>query len=102
MHADWTELTNCVDSELNKIEGNILTRRYFYITIIRDPVARYLSEFKHVQRGATWRGARHWCGGTEAYIPQCYPGTSWEGVTLEEVYILFISFKNVLMSYLIH
>ncbi|XP_018359026.1 PREDICTED: heparan-sulfate 6-O-sulfotransferase 1 [Trachymyrmex cornetzi] len=84
LHADWTELTNCVDTELNKIEGDGIKRRYFYITIIRDPVARYLSEFRHVQRGATWRGARHWCGGTQANIPQCYDGPNWKGVTLEE------------------
>lgn len=84
LHADWTELVSCVDSELNKIEGYIVKRRYFYITIIRDPVARYLSEFRHVQRGATWRGARHWCGGTQANIPQCYIGPSWQGVTLEQ------------------
>ncbi|XP_046743444.1 heparan-sulfate 6-O-sulfotransferase 1 isoform X2 [Diprion similis] len=84
LHADWTELTNCVDSELNKIEPAGVRRRYFYITIIRDPVARYLSEFRHVQRGATWRGARHWCGGTQANIPQCYSEPNWQGVTLEE------------------
>ncbi|XP_074103957.1 heparan sulfate 6-O-sulfotransferase [Cotesia typhae] len=84
LHADWTELTNCVDYELNKIEGEGIKRRYFYITIIRDPVARYLSEFRHVQRGATWRGARHWCGGNVANIPQCYSGPTWQGVTLEQ------------------
>ncbi|XP_076171801.1 heparan sulfate 6-O-sulfotransferase isoform X2 [Ptiloglossa arizonensis] len=85
LHADWTELTSCVDAELNKIEGDGIKRRYFYITIIREPVARYLSEFRHVQRGATWRGARHWCGGTQANIPQCYPGSNWQGVSLEQV-----------------
>ncbi|XP_031786690.1 heparan-sulfate 6-O-sulfotransferase 2 isoform X2 [Nasonia vitripennis] len=84
LHADWTELTSCVDSELNKIEGDNVKRRYFYITIIRHPVARYLSEFRHVQRGATWKGARHWCGGAQANIPQCYPGPNWKGVTLEQ------------------
>lgn len=83
LHADWTELTGCVDSELNKIEGNV-KRRYFYVTIIRDPVARYLSEFKHVQRGATWKGARHWCAGAQANIPQCYSGPNWDGVTLDQ------------------
>ncbi|KMQ86849.1 heparan-sulfate 6-o-sulfotransferase 2-like protein, partial [Lasius niger] len=71
-------------TELNKIEGEGIKRRYFYLTIIRDPVARYLSEFKHVQRGATWRGARHWCGGTQANIPQCYNGSSWKNVSLEQ------------------
>lgn len=89
LHADWTELTSCVDSELNKIEGEGIKRRYFYITIIRDPVARYLSEFRHVQRGATWRGARHWCGGTQANIPQCYNGPSWQGVSLEQVILIY-------------
>lgn len=89
LHADWTELTNCVDTELNKIEGEGIKRRYFYLTIIRDPVARYLSEFKHVQRGATWRGARHWCGGTQANIPQCYNGSIWKNVTLEQVISVF-------------
>ncbi|XP_012256097.2 heparan-sulfate 6-O-sulfotransferase 2 [Athalia rosae] len=84
LHADWTELTSCVDSELNKMEGEGVSRRYFYITIIRDPIARYLSEFRHVQRGATWRGARHWCGGIQANIPQCFSGANWQGVTLEE------------------
>ncbi|XP_015109171.1 heparan-sulfate 6-O-sulfotransferase 3-B [Diachasma alloeum] len=84
LHADWTELTNCVDSELNKIESDTIKRRYFYITIIRDPVARYLSEFRHVQRGATWKGARHWCGGALGNIPSCYNGPNWQGVTLEE------------------
>ena len=30
-------------------------RRYFYITILRDPIKRYISEFRHVERGGTWR-----------------------------------------------
>jgi heparan sulfate 6-O-sulfotransferase HS6ST1 len=100
LHADWTELTGCVDSELNKIEGDNVKRRYFYITIIRHPVARYLSEFRHVQRGATWRGARHWCGGTQTNIPQCYSGPNWKGVTLEQVHknVFLTFFKNI--SYL--
>lgn len=99
LHADWTELTGCVDTELNKIEGEGIKRRYFYITIIRDPVARYLSEFRHVQRGATWRGARHWCGGAQANIPQCYNGPSWQGVTLEQVTTLCLErfFRCILL-----
>lgn len=32
--------------------------RYYYITFLREPVARYISEFRHVQRGATWRASR--------------------------------------------
>ena len=37
--------------------------RYYYITYLRDPVHRFLSEFRHVRRGATWRNARLFCGG---------------------------------------
>lgn len=61
--------------------------RYFYITLLREPISRYLSEFRHVQRGATWRNSRHWCGGhaaTPQELPRCYKGLSWEGVTLDE------------------
>lgn len=61
--------------------------RYFYITILRDPIVRYLSEFKHVQRGATWKNTKYWCGGKEATrkeIPPCYDDIDWAGVTLDE------------------
>nr|CAD7263679.1 unnamed protein product [Timema shepardi] len=87
LHADWTELTSCVDSELDKNEGDTVKRRYFYITLLREPISRYLSEFRHVQRGATWRNSRHWCGGHAASpqeLPPCYEGLSWEGVTLDQ------------------
>ncbi|KDR10904.1 heparan-sulfate 6-O-sulfotransferase 1 [Zootermopsis nevadensis] len=87
LHADWTELTSCVDSELDKNEGDSVKRRYFYITLLREPISRYLSEFRHVQRGATWRNSRHWCGGhaaTPQELPHCYKGASWEGVTVDE------------------
>lgn len=87
LHADWTELTSCVDEKLDELEGNVVKRRYFYITLLREPVARYLSEFRHVQRGATWKGSRHYCKGrpaTEEEVPACYTGADWEGVTLDE------------------
>lgn len=66
LHADWTELTSCVDDKLDEMEGHVAKRRYFYITLLREPVARYLSEFRHVQRGATWKGSRHYCKGRSA------------------------------------
>lgn len=77
LHADWTELISCVDQELDKNEGETAKRRYFYITLLREPVVRYLSEFRHVQRGATWKTARHWCLGRQATateLPPCYSG----------------------------
>ncbi|CDQ85080.1 unnamed protein product [Oncorhynchus mykiss] len=53
--------------------------------MLRDPVSRYLSEWKHVQRGATWKTALHMCDGrspTQDELPACYSGDDWTGVTL--------------------
>lgn len=57
------------------------------MTLLRDPISRFLSEFKHVQRGATWKTSRHWCDGrlpTSKEIPRCFHGTNWRNVSLEE------------------
>ena len=52
----------------------ILYQRYIYITILREPVARYLSEWLHVSRGATWDRAYLLCNGEEYDYPFCYEG----------------------------
>uniref|UniRef100_A0A3Q3XDK1 Heparan-sulfate 6-O-sulfotransferase n=1 Tax=Mola mola TaxID=94237 RepID=A0A3Q3XDK1_MOLML len=111
LHADWTELTNCVPVVMDKKEVSpnqaTTSKRYahstrskafsassertavnfYYITMLRDPVSRYLSEWKHVQRGATWKTALHMCDGrspTQDELPNCYSGDDWSGVTLTE------------------
>lgn len=43
LHADFTELTACVGGELDRHEGSAVHRRYFYITLLREPVARYVN-----------------------------------------------------------
>ena len=102
LHADWTELNDCLNAELfyyqsnndplNRDQGKIQTnqvnrlvqnRRYLYITFLRNPVRRFISEYKHVQRGATWRSSRHLCSGRPpSYdeLPPCYNGTNWKGM----------------------
>lgn len=65
----------------------ISSRNFYYITMLRDPVSRYLSEWKHVQRGATWKTSLHMCDGrspTPDELPTCYPGDDWSGVSLRE------------------
>nr|XP_009665688.1 PREDICTED: heparan-sulfate 6-O-sulfotransferase 3 [Struthio camelus australis] len=60
---------------------------FYYITMLRDPVSRYLSEWKHVQRGATWKTSLHMCDGrspTPDELPTCYEGEDWSGVSLQE------------------
>ncbi|KAK8392886.1 hypothetical protein O3P69_013128 [Scylla paramamosain] len=87
LHADWTELTSCVDDVMDKLEDNEIKRRYFYITMLRNPIHRFLSEFHHVRRGATWKNARLLCQGrhaTKEEMPPCYHTETWENVTLDE------------------
>ena len=53
---------------------------------LREPTARYLSEFRHVQRGATWKSATLMCGGRAwaELMPRCYTDEDWSDVELEE------------------
>ncbi|XP_049609106.1 heparan-sulfate 6-O-sulfotransferase 3-B [Syngnathus scovelli] len=90
VHADWTELTSCVPVVMNRRNKNNSQKRkwnFHYITMLRDPVSRYLSEWKHVQRGATWKTALHLCEGrppSQDELPACYSGEDWTGVTLAD------------------
>ncbi|XP_076857425.1 heparan-sulfate 6-O-sulfotransferase 3-B [Brachyhypopomus gauderio] len=87
LHADWTELTSCVPVIMGKKQAQKRKRNFYYITMLRDPVSRYLSEWKHVQRGATWKTSLHMCDGrapTPDELPACYPGDDWSGVTLRD------------------
>ncbi|KAG7501919.1 heparan-sulfate 6-O-sulfotransferase 3-B-like [Solea senegalensis] len=88
LHADWTELTSCVPVVMNKRDKKSkIKRNFYYITMLRDPVSRYLSEWKHVQRGATWKTALHMCDGrppTQDELPACYNGEDWTGVPLAD------------------
>merc|ERR1719318_2548735 len=95
LHPDWTELTSCVDKYLVGLEGGLVDRRYFYITFLRDPVDRYLSEWRHVQRGATWKTAELRCGNQSwsEILPKCYEDdptdeygeySDWSGVEIAE------------------
>ncbi|XP_025033430.1 heparan-sulfate 6-O-sulfotransferase 2 [Python bivittatus] len=64
-----------------------LPGNFYYITILRDPVSRYLSEWRHVQRGATWKASLHVCDGrspTSEELPSCYSGDDWSGCSLQE------------------
>lgn len=53
--------------------------------MLRDPVHRYISEWQHVQRGATWRRSKHICNGRRpslTELPPCYGDFDWSGVSL--------------------
>ncbi|CAD5211508.1 unnamed protein product [Bursaphelenchus okinawaensis] len=90
LHADYTELvvSHCVDKAMDKVEGTHRLRRYYYTTFLRDPVARFISEYRHVERGATWNKSRHICNNRAPLpveLPWCYdPEIGWNNVTLDE------------------
>jgi len=83
VHADWTALKECVNKKLRKDEGPN-KRRYYYVTYIREPLQRFVSEWQHVARGATWKRQKLRCGGQENKVPDCYEGEDWTGVTLKQ------------------
>uniref|UniRef100_A0A5S6QVJ5 Heparan-sulfate 6-O-sulfotransferase n=1 Tax=Trichuris muris TaxID=70415 RepID=A0A5S6QVJ5_TRIMR len=96
LHSDWTELvvSGCVDRYFDSREKGHSKRRYFITTFLREPVARFISEFRHVQRGATWQSSAHMCNGrspTIEELPPCFePSIGWTGVTLDD----FMSCKS--------
>lgn len=88
LHATLTEYKACVPN----LAGPRFTfkddLRLNFAILLRHPVLRYLSEYLHVQRNATW-SSRHMCGGKAISIkdmPPCYPGyyqgKPWPNLTL--------------------
>lgn len=78
LHADWTQLNYC----LRGLE------RLFLVTFLRNPLHRFISEFRHVQRGATWKSSSSHCSSFDT--KKCFDGKpDWSNVTLNE----FISCK---------
>ena len=90
LHTSYSEFKVCIP----KLEGEPRVNtnsHFFYTTILRHPVLRYMSEYLHVKRNATW-AKRRICGGkkvnTVSEMPPCYPGyygrKPWVNVTIEK------------------
>lgn len=90
LHTSYSEFKVCIP----KLKGDPRINtdsHFFYSTILRHPVLRYMSEYLHVKRNATW-ARRRVCGGkkvnTESEMPPCYPGyyskKPWVNVTIEK------------------
>ncbi|KAI6184123.1 Heparan sulfate 6-O-sulfotransferase [Aphelenchoides bicaudatus] len=88
LHADWTELSTCVERAMDDVENEHRARRYFYTTFLREPTERFISEYRHVERGANWLRSKHICNSripTPEELPLCFdPDNGWENVTLDE------------------
>lgn len=90
VHPDWTELNTCVDRVLDEDEGSPVKRRYFYITVLRDPVARFRSEWRRFHQNRGWHGSRphpHFCLDQPVSVAApsvCFEGRRPEDVTFTE------------------
>ena len=89
IHPDFNELIHCTDRVLDELEGDSVKRRYFYITLLRDPITRFISEYNHFKsQELNGKASRHWCGGQEVIeIPDCQFSTE---VSMDE----FIECEN--------
>ena len=85
-HPSYTEYRRCLPQlDLKRFNKK---RKLHYAVLLRHPVLRYISEYLHVQRNATW-AARHYCKGKLVPLedmPPCYPGfynkVPWPNLTL--------------------
>ncbi|XP_046854429.1 heparan-sulfate 6-O-sulfotransferase 1-like [Xenia sp. Carnegie-2017] len=86
LHADWTTWHDCLPNVLKSRlgEDRASKTRLFYITILRKPVERFLSEYKHVQRGATWMTSIFTCNNKIYTVSYCFKGSNWSNVKLSE------------------
>ncbi|CAH1797269.1 unnamed protein product, partial [Owenia fusiformis] len=89
LHADWTEWNECIDGYFDELETLHRDRSYLYVTMLREPIQRYISEWKHVQQGATWiryKGHEIKCNRqkvTEKELPKCFK-SNWINVQLND------------------
>ena len=88
VHPFIFEMQSCLNAYIIDKYG-IKTRNFHFITLLRHPVLRYISEYLHVTRGATWMNRRV-CDGhsMEGVMPPCYPGyyagEPWKNVTFDK------------------
>ena len=91
LHPFYSEYKSCISFENSVAEERQRfdpTATFHYSTMLRHPVIRYISEYLHVQRGATF-SYRHVCRGKgvkDGEMPPCYPGyysgETWKNLTL--------------------
>ncbi|GFO45506.1 heparan-sulfate 6-o-sulfotransferase 2-like [Plakobranchus ocellatus] len=87
LHASYTELTSCLDAWFSAQPNENRTRNYRYMTVLRDPVTRFFSEWMNVRGGRTWMESRLHCDGRDATIdevPWCFQGSRWLEPTLDD------------------
>ena len=73
LHPDFTQLKRCL----------LGLRRLFFLTFLRHPLHRFVSEFRHVRRGATWKSSKGHCRNHNTQL--CYKDQPhWSNVSLDD------------------
>jgi hypothetical protein len=88
LHSDFSNFK----SRLQKIkQENKYLNKFYFITFIREPIQRYVSEWYHIQyNGDLWsESSQNYCN-KETLMPECYSKRQPDNITLEE----FIACKN--------
>ena len=79
IHANIGELRKCIHAD-HRSKGKVNM-----ITMLRNPIERYISEFKHVQKGATWFKSVRYCKEKPLYSRNCYaPHNDWSHATWKD------------------
>ena len=79
IHAGYAELINCMKKDTRRF-GKI-----HFLTVLRNPQERYISEFEHVKRGATWLKSIRSCLEQDIYSKTCYNKTkNWSSANITE------------------
>ena len=84
LHPDLATMKECAPSFINSIY-DIRPRKFLYATLLRDPIHRFISEFRHIQRGASWDAAASLCQGRTlaSQIPSCFKGSLWLNLSID-------------------
>jgi len=91
LHADYTELKNCLNPAFERLIGKEKTKKLnkYWITNLRSPLERYISEWQHIFRSSsTWeKNSKFNCGNVE-FSKNCFQNKcfkdSWANVSLNE------------------
>ncbi|XP_046377922.2 heparan-sulfate 6-O-sulfotransferase 2-like [Haliotis rufescens] len=77
-NSDWTELTECIEARFGENEGKTAPSSYRYITLLRDPVQRFISEFLRTKKIVKIADVNS-CHGrlpSQLELPDCFDGAS--------------------------
>lgn len=93
LHPTLSDLKTCIDAKYNPDQSLAHDKHFFYVSMIREPVSRYISEYHHVRNtGSLWIFEQEALTESQKcvkeYASQCLGSNrgsdSWRGVSLDQ------------------